>query len=227
MNVTMKSGTNQYHGSLYEYFQNEDLNAGQPFTNSGNGHLVRPTLRQSDYGLTVGGPVRIPKVYNGRDKTFFFFSWEQFLRSQNFLPGAFSIPTEAYRTGDFRAAIAAAGNKNLGTDPLGRPIIANTIYDPTTRQVAPNGQIVTDPFPNNTIPMARFDSVSKKIQSLMPQPFCVGGPPCNAAGVVNNWQNTELGKRDSEIPSLKVDELLGSKDKLSFYWSRTLTYCLT
>src|SRR6185312_15435546 len=80
MNVTMKSGTNQYHGSGYEYYQNEDLNAGQPFTNSGNGHLVRPTSRRNDYGFTLGGPVRIPKVYNGRDKTFFFFSWEQFLQ---------------------------------------------------------------------------------------------------------------------------------------------------
>ena len=89
MNVTMKSGTNQYHGSLYEYFQNDILNAGQPFTvqkGSPNEHN-RPTVRRNDYGLTLGGPVDIPKVYNGRDKTFFFFSWEQFLQNQNFLPG--------------------------------------------------------------------------------------------------------------------------------------------
>ncbi|MBV8844319.1 MAG: carboxypeptidase regulatory-like domain-containing protein, partial [Bryobacterales bacterium] len=103
MNITMKSGTNQFHGSLYEYFQNEFLNAGQPFTNNGNGGLLRPTQRRNDYGLTLGGPIRIPKVYNGRDKTFFFFSWEQFLQNQNFLPAAFSIPTQAYRNGDFSA----------------------------------------------------------------------------------------------------------------------------
>src|SRR5579871_1219652 len=103
MNVTMKSGTNQYHGTGYWYFQNEALNAGQPFTNDGRGHLVRPANRQNDYGLTMGGPIRIPKVYNGRDKTFFFFSWEQFLRDQNFLPNVFSVPTAAYRTGDFSA----------------------------------------------------------------------------------------------------------------------------
>jgi hypothetical protein len=229
MNVTMKSGTNQYHGSAYNYLQNEILNSAQPFSvqpGSPNEH-IRPVVRRYDYGVTLGGPIRIPKLYDGRNKTFFFFNWEQYLNTQNQLPGVMSLPTPAYRNGDFRAAIAAAGNKNLSVDPLGRPIIANTIYDPTTSQVAPNGQIVTDPFPNNTIPQARFDPVSKKIQSFMPQPFCVGGPPCNAAGVVNNWQNTELGKRDSEIPSLKLDELLGPKDKLSFYWSRTLTYCLT
>jgi hypothetical protein len=229
MNVTMKSGTNQYHGSAYNYLQNEVLNSAQPFSvqpGSPNEH-IRPVVRRNDYGVTLGGPIRIPKLYDGRNRTFFFFNWEQYLNTQNQLPPVMSLPTSAYRNGDFSAAITAAGSRNLGTDPLGRPIIANTIYDPNTRQVAPNGQIVTDPFSNNTIPMARFDSVSKKIQSLMPQPFCVAGTPCNASGVLNNWQNTELGKRDSEIPSLKVDELLGSKDKLSFYWSRTLTYCLT
>ena len=86
MNVTMRSGTNQLHGSAYEYYVNEALNAGQPFTNAGNGHLLRPQQRRNDYGFTVGGPVWIPKVYNGRNKTFFFFNWEQYLISQNVLP---------------------------------------------------------------------------------------------------------------------------------------------
>jgi hypothetical protein len=227
MNLTMKSGTNQYHGSGYEYYQNEDLNAGQPFTNSGNGHLVRPTQRRNDYGFTLGGPVRIPKVYNGRDKTFFFFSWEQFLQSQNFLPATFSVPTAAYRTGDFSSAITAAGGKNLGTDPLGRPIIANTIYDPISRQTASNGQVVTNPFPGNMIPISRLDPIALKIQSLIPLPFCAAGPPCNAGGVVNNYQNTEPVERDTEAPSLKIDQIIGPKDKLSFFWSRTMTYTQT
>ncbi|HWF07504.1 MAG TPA: TonB-dependent receptor [Bryobacteraceae bacterium] len=226
MNVTMKSGGNRYHGSGYEYLQNEDFNAGQPFTNSGNGHLVRPTQRRNDYGFTLGGPVRIPKLYNGRDKTFFFFSWEQFLQSQNFLPGTFSVPTNAYRNGDFSAAITASGARNLGTDPLGRPIISDTIYDPRTARLV-NGQLVTDPFPGNIIPPGRIDPVAKKIQALIPSPFCVAGPPCNATGVVNNFQNTEGVDRDTEAPSLKVDQILSSKDKLSFFWSRTMTYTLT
>jgi hypothetical protein len=222
MNVTMKSGTNSLHGTAYEYFQDEFLNAGQPFTNAG-GHLLRPEQRRNDYGFTLGGPVRIPKVYNGRNKTFFFFSWEQFLQGQNFLPATFSVPSEAYRNGDFSAAITAAGNKNLGTDLLGRPIIADTIYNPTTSHVASNGQIVTDPFPGNMIPRSMLDPVAQKIQNLIPAPFCVAGPPCNASGVVNNYQNTELVNRHSEAPSLKLDQSLGSKDKLSFFWSRTLT----
>ena len=228
MNVTMKSGTNQYHGSLYEYFQNDVLNAGQPFTvqaGSPNEH-VRPAVRRNDYGLTMGGPVRIPKVYNGRDKTFFFFSWEQFFQNQNVLPTAFTVPTSAYRNGDFSAAITAAGNKNLGTDLLGRPIIANTIYDPLTRQTLPGG-VITNPFPGNMIPANRFDSVALKVQALMPLPLCTAGPPCNATGIVSNFQNSEFTKRDTEAPSLKLDHNISAKDKLSFFWSRTDTYCLT
>ena len=227
MNVTMKSGSNQFHGTVYEYFQNEFLNAGQPFTNNGSGGLTRPTQRRNDYGFTLGGPVWIPKVYNGKDKTFFFFSWEQFLQSQNFLPGTFNVPTAAYRSGNFGPAIVAGGNRNLGTDPLGRPIIAYTIYDPNTRHIAPNGQVVTDPFLNNIIPAGRFDPVALKIQNLIPTPFCIAGPPCNAAGVVGNFQNTELVDRDTEAPSVKVDQILGPKDKLSFFWSRTMTYTAT
>ena len=229
MNVTMKSGTNSFHGSAYQYLQNEVLNAGQPFTlqpGSPNEH-IRPQVRRYDYGLTMGGPVIIPKLYNGRNKTFFFFGWEQYLTTQVQLPAAESIPTPAYRNGDFSAAIAAAGNKNLGTDPLGRPIIANTIYDPASRQVAANGQIVTNPYPNNVIPKSSFDPVSLKIQSFMPLPFCGAGPPCNASGVLNNWQNTEPFDRDSEIPSIKLDHIISAKDKLSFYWSRTNTYSRT
>ena len=228
MNVTMKSGTNQYHGGAYNYFQNEFLNSAQPFSvqPGSPGEHIRPVARRNDYGVTMGGPIRIPKLYDGRNRTFFFFSWEQYLNTQNQLPGTISLPTPAYRNGDFSAAITAAGAKNLGTDPLGRAIIANTIYDPETVQTV-SGQRVTNPFPNNRIPIARFDPVSAKIQNMMPLPSCVAGPPCNASGVVNNWQNTELGKRDTEAPSLKLDQILGNKDKLSFFWSRTMTYCLT
>ncbi len=83
INYTMNSGTNQYHGSGYDYFQNTALNAGLPFTDNpktGVG-LVKNPLDRNDYGFTLGGPVRIPKLYNGKDKTFFFFNFEQFRQS--------------------------------------------------------------------------------------------------------------------------------------------------
>src|SRR4029077_18149364 len=135
------------------YFVNEDLNAGIPFTNDGSGHLLRPRQRRNDYGFSLGGPVYIPKVYNGHDKTFFFFNFEQFRENvvQNSIP--LTVPTLAYRQGNF---IQAPTGKNLGTDGLGRPILENTIYDPATANVV-NGVTYTNPFPNNTIPLSQQD----------------------------------------------------------------------
>ena len=154
--------------------------------------------------------MRIPKVYNGRDKTFFFFSWEQFLQNQNLLAGVtFSVPTPATAT-----AISAPRLRRRATR-ISVPIRWAAPSSPTRftirspRHVAPNGQIVTDPFVNNRIPTDRLDPVALKIQNLIPLPFCVAGPPCNATGVVNNFQNTELVKRDTEAPSLKIDQSLG------------------
>src|SRR5215471_9819029 len=87
-NMTMKSGTNQFHGGGFEYFVNEFMNAGDPFSfNSGtpanpSGGKYRPVNRRNDYGGTFGGPFWIPKLYNGRDKTFFFFSYERYKEAQ-------------------------------------------------------------------------------------------------------------------------------------------------
>src|SRR5215510_10395430 len=182
MNVTFKSGTNQFHGTAYEYLVNEFLNAGQPFTNDGNGHLIRTRQRRNDYGFTLGGPVLIPKLYNGRNKTFFFWNWEQYRIGQNVLPSALSVPTEAFRRGDFSAVLL---RNQIGTDPLGRPIFPNQIYDPATRRAAPNGQIIADPFPNNIIPADRFDPVAKRVQALIPLPT---DPNPNLT--INNYQQS-------------------------------------
>ena len=209
-NVTMKSGTNQFHGTVYDYYVNEALNAGTPFTTSSKG-LIRPVQRRNDYGFTIGGPVWIPKVYNGHDKTFFFFNFEQFRETQQINNTAITIPTVAYRTGDFRQALTG---KTLATDPLGRPILENTIYDIGTQRTV-SGAIVRDPYPNNTIPLAQQDPVALKIQSLIPQP--------DKTSLTNNLTPSYPSQRVTGIPSFKIDQLIGSKDKVSFYYSRTST----
>jgi hypothetical protein len=213
-NVTMKSGTNQFHGSGYEYFVNEALNAGVPFTNDGTGHLLRPRDRMNDYGFTLGGPVWLPKIYNGHDKLFFFFSFEQFRQTvvTNNVP--LTVPTPAYREGDFEQALTG---RDLGTDALGRPIMENTIYDPASTFVA-NGLQERNPFPNNTIPASEMDPVALKIQSFIPMP---SGP--GASGLINDYLPTYANPRLTYIPSVKVDYLFSSKSKLSGYWSRTAT----
>jgi len=205
-NITMKSGTNQFHGSAYEYFANEALNAGVPFTNNGEGGLLRPVVRRNDYGFTVGGPVWIPKVYNGRNRTFFFFSWEQYPVSQ-FVTNMFNtVPTPAYRAGNFAQALTG---RTLGTDPLGRPILENEIFDPATQQTV-SGQLVRTAFPNNTIPTARLDPVAINIQNLIPLP--------NHPGLVNNGVYPFATGVKTTIPSLKIDHSLTTRQRMSFYW---------
>ena len=137
-NYTMKSGSNAFHGSAYDYFVNEVLNAGRPFTDAGlsnslkTGQHIRDAQRRNNYGFTFGGPIVIPKLYNGHDKTFFFFNFEQFRESQVVASGLTTVPTLAYRQGDFSAAqigpLTIAGQPAI--DALGRPLIQNTIYDP-------------------------------------------------------------------------------------------------
>ena len=213
-NMTMRSGTNQYHGSLYDYFVNDALNAGQPFSNNGRGGLIRTPQRRNDYGATFGGPVWIPRVYNGRDKTFFFLNWEQFREVQNINNVIITVPIQEYRDGNF--AQARTARTNLAADPLGRPIAEGAIYDPRTQRLAPNGATIRDPFPNNLIPRAQFDPVAVRVQSLIPA-------PTSPLALVNNFLAPFRSERTSTIPALKLDQSLGAKAKLSFYWSHTGT----
>jgi hypothetical protein len=208
-NMTMKSGSNQFHGSGYDYFVNEALNAGWPFTDDGNGHLIRSRERRNNWGFSLGGPV-LTKVYDGRNKTFFFVNFEQFRETQiNNFP--VTVPTLAYRTGDFREALTG---RVLGTDGLNRQILENTIYDPKTERVI-NGVRYRDPYPNNIIPSQDLDPVALKVQQYIPMP--------NRPGVTNNYVPNELNPRVSQIPSVKIDHSLSTRLKLSGYWSRNQT----
>ena len=206
-NVTMRSGTNQFHGSAYEYFVNEALNAGTPFTNDGNGNLLRPRQRRNDWGFNLGGPVYLPKIYNGRDKAFFFFNFEHFGETiiTNNVSG--TVPTLGYRTGNFSQALTG---RNLGTDGLGRPIMENTIYDPTSDFVV-NGLTYRNPFPNNTIPTGLLDPVALKIQNLIPLP--------TSSGLINNFLPTYSNPKYTLVPSVKGDYQISARSKVSGFWS--------
>jgi len=210
LNVTMRSGTNKYHGTAYEYFVNEALNAGRPFTNNGNGGLLRPVERRSDYGFTLGGPVKLGKIYNGQDRTFFFFNFEQYREFLINNSAAITVPTLAYRNGDFSQALTGA--LLPGTDALGRTIAEGAVYDPRTERIV-NGQRVRDPFPGNIVPTSLLDPVALKVQALIPQP--------GNSLLVNNLTPVFPGRRVVSIPAVKMDHNLSSKAKISGYWSRT------
>jgi len=206
-NLVAKSGTNQFHGSLFEYLVNEDLGAGLPFTDSGNGHLLRPPNRRNDFGGSLGGRVWIPKLYDGRNKTFFYLAFEAFYQKQTTAGILQTVPTVAMRGGDFSGALTG---KVLGTDPLGRSIPENTIYDPRTNQTV-GGQIVRDPFPGNIVPPSRLDQVALKVQSFIPLP--------TRPGILNNWDQSFVADTTEYIPSVKIDQNF-SKGKLTFFYSR-------
>ena len=204
INMTSRSGTNQFHGSGYEYFTNEALNAGRPYTNTGkNGTLQRPRSRNNDFGFTVGGPLTIPKLYHGRDKTFFFFNLEEY-RTTATGSGTTTVPTDAYRNGDFSSVY---GSRTL-TAPDGQTFREGTIFDPATTRTV-NGIIVRDPFPGNIIPVSRFDPVAVKIQALIPR--------ATSPGLTNNLAVTDGTQRQTYIPSLKIDHFLSSTLKFSVY----------
>jgi len=222
-NATMKSGTNQFHGSGYEYFVNEALNAGQAFTDAGltdsrrAGQHVRNRQRRNDYGFTFGGPIDIPKLYDGHNKSFFFFSFEQFRETSINSTTTITVPTEAYRIGDFGQALTGKNVCPAATpncDPLGRPIMENAIYDPSNTFDV-NGQRTRNTFPNNVIPIAQQDKVALAVIALLPHPI--------NSGKTLNYLTTFTNPRVSDIPSLKIDHSLSDRTKISGYWSRTGT----
>jgi Carboxypeptidase regulatory-like domain len=209
-NYTMKSGTNQLHGTAYDYFVNEALNAGIPFTDAGTnnpakaGQHVRNPLRQNDYGFTLGGPIKIPKIYNGHDKTFFFFNFEQFRQSAFTSNTVGIVPTAAQRNGDFSAALS----KTCNADPNGQQVCLNQIFDPAT-QTTVNGIQERAPFPNNTIPVSRFDPTAVIVQNMIPQ--------ANSPGLTNYTAPGYSNFRHTTIPSFKIDHNLSEKMKLAGY----------
>src|SRR6185436_2928229 len=99
-NYTTKSGANSWHGSLYDYNSNEAYNSSQAYT-----HL-KPAQRRDNYGGTFSGPIWIPKLYNGRDKTFFFWNYEVFREKGTITNQSPTVPTDAYRAGNFATALS-------------------------------------------------------------------------------------------------------------------------
>ncbi len=234
-NQVIKSGTNQYHGTAYDYLTNDFLNASDAASHA------KTRVRGNDYGVNIGGPVRIPKLYNGKDKTFFFANFEQYLQYLINVPTTTpTVPTAAYRSGDFSGLIAASGsggnpinlqiNGHTYHDPLGNTIPLGTIFNPTTTRTVVcdtalsqdcggNGNVVTirSPFDGNKIPASMIDKVSAAILSkYVPLPK---GPNAAAGILTSNYFNPFRGSRITRSPTLKIDQNLGAKARLSFTYS--------
>ncbi len=188
--ATSKQGTNEFHGSLYEYFGNRILNARSFFQAQNNQRYI-----VNDPGFTFGGPVLAPH-YNGRNKTFFFLDLNY---TDNATPSnnLSLTPTALERSGDF-------SQTNGG---------GVTIYDPATTTTDANGDIFRTQFPNNKIPASRIDPVAAKIAAYFPNPNGSFNGGNNFRENASNYNTTLQGL-------VRVDQNVGDNDKLFARYGR-------
>jgi hypothetical protein len=209
-NFNVRSGTNGFHGSVYEAFQNDKLNANT-FANNATG-LRNPPVRLNNWGAPLGGPLVIPHVYDGRNKTFWFFDPEWF-RQTNLQPlGTFAqLPTAAMKTGDFSALLnpAFTGDPRSGTVVNGS--IFGSIYDPASTLTA-GGQQSRTVFPGNIIPASRQSAVSKSILSLAPLP-----DPFLSRFLNNQPLGNQAPRRWDDIYSGKLNHIFNTAHRIAFY----------
>ncbi|MFN0111524.1 MAG: carboxypeptidase-like regulatory domain-containing protein, partial [Blastocatellia bacterium] len=230
-----RSGTNEYHGTVYEYARNDFFDARNYFEDKGgdvdgNGRIKQRTknvLKQHDYGLTFGGPVRIPWLYNGKNKTFFFGSAEWFRNRAGAGSFVTSVPTPEMYKGDFSKWV----------DPTGKVL---PIYDPATTRANPaynaslpisetNPRFIRDPFPNNQIPTNRISPLAQNYLNYVGStvfPNSAGAPGTYA--YVNNNFRSFAGS--SLFPwtkwSIKGDHIFSEKHKISGLYNYGLSEVL-
>ncbi len=192
INVATKAGTNDFHGTAYEFFRNNDLDARNAFA------TVRPEYRYNQYGAAVGGPFSIPKVYNGKNRTFFFVNWEQY-NYVTYSASLTSTPPLAQRTGNFSQLYTATGQ-------------LIPIYDPLTTQANPNGSgYIRTPFPGNIIPMSRLDPVAQAMNAFYPAPNIT---PTNAYTQANNYESVNPGAQNMQQYTLRGDQRISDSDTM-------------
>ena len=182
-----RSGTNQFHGSAYEYFKNDMLNAND--WNSNRFGRAKGVFHENVFGGTIGGPIWIPKVYNGKDKTFFFMNYEGGRYRSGSNAQLASVPTELERAGDFSQSLIDNG-------------IKVQIFDPLTAQSI-NNRVVRQPFAGNRIPDSRFDPISKIYAGYYPKPN--QAPRANSSHD-NNFIATRTSPSESDRYTGRVDQ---------------------
>ncbi len=188
-NIVIKSGTNDFHGSLYEFLRNSAVDANLFFPRGAGQGLV--PYNAHTYGGSLGGPVVIPHLFNGKNRTFFFFNYEG-AREGNGQGPRLNVPTPKMRTGDFSEFKGA-------------------IYDPFSVHMV-NGAPMRDPAPNNIIPASMQDPVAQKIMNYWPAP---NNPNVNPATPwVTNYVQSSKWPQTRDVWILKFDHKLTEKHQM-------------
>jgi hypothetical protein len=218
-NFVVKSGTNQFHGSGALYLQDSAMDA-RPFVSKAL-NQPNPLRELQNWALALGGPLTLPKMYSGKDRSFFFVTFEQTHAEEQTSTTFRTLPTREFQNGDFSRLFdpAYTGDARsgtvIGTDPLGRPVRFGQVFDPrSTRNV--DGRVVRDPFPNNQIPRALWDAVARNTLEM------------------GLWDTPELDRLFNNQPTLgtccpvfdqntlgmKFDQVINARHRASFYVNR-------
>ena len=190
INLVTKSGTNQFHGTLYEFLRNDKFDARNAFA------ARRLPLRYNQFGGSIGAPII-------KNRTFGFFNVEEYiLRSST--PRIASVPLAEWKNGNFSRLATATG-------------VPIPIYDPATTRPNPNGAgQVRDPFPGNIIPTNRFDPITRKILDFWPAP---NRAPSNAFTFSQNFEDSSLTKVDWTQMSVRVDHSFSKSNTMFFRYT--------
>jgi hypothetical protein len=202
-NVTVKSGTNALHGSVFDHFENNKLKARSFFV-----PRITPG-NQNEGGATLGGPVVLPKIYNGRNKTFFFVSEGLYFTRNGAAMDIRTVPTEDFKKGDFSKLVNASGAQI-------------PIFDPTSTRSDGKGSYMRDPFTNNAIPTSMITSAAKQIAAFM--------TPADIPGAItNNFYSRSFSGYlwpyfNNYVTTAKVDHNVSNKQKLSVLYTNQVRH---
>ena len=212
-NYVMKSGANQLHGSAYGALRNEALNANTAVNKFNN--RKRGLDRRQNFAFSGGGPIYIPKVYNGTNKTFFYTTFEEYReRLGGFAAPNVTAPQPEFLDGDFSRLLGPS----VGTDALGRDVLRGAIYDPRTFRQLDNGRWVGDMFPGNKIPVSRISQVSARANALLKNGYLpTVRNPDGTIPLTNNAIRPAAGtpEFDQYQFSTKVDQNIGTSHKVA------------
>ncbi len=185
INLVTRSGTNEIHGTVYEFLRNDALDARNAFART------RLPLRYNQYGGAVGGPFV-------KNRTFGFFNWEEY-RLRRSSPRILTVPIPEFLQGDFSMLRTASG----------API---QIYDPdTTRPNPTGGGLVRDPYPNNQVPSSKFDPASRNVLPWYPAP---NRPPTNQHTFSQNFQDASVRSVNWSQWNVKIDHRFSNKNSM-------------
>ncbi len=199
VNVSTKGGTNELHGELHWWFRNKAFDTPTIFQNRSGQSPAQYT--DNRYGFSAGSPIVIPKLYNGKNKTFWFFGYEgnKFQDPSN--QAVSTVPTDNVRSGNLAAYL------NLGAN--------YQVYDPATTVLQPNGQFTRSPFAGNLIPPSRLSPISKAILNAWPAPNQAG-----TADFRNNFFRSSKALEDYWTTIGRIDHTVSEKHRVFARWQR-------